>query len=97
MSERWPDPYQQAEAIKAALAEAGYPHADVDVWDHADAHGDHVHVLVEPSDHPGAVPGEVLWRAFHIVDPDTTRCRACWMDFSADPDALCEGTGKCAS
>lgn len=58
--------------VKAALAEAGYPNADVSGPDYDPS------VPISPSGGRGGAPAEVLWRAFRICSERPTPCFTCW-------------------
>lgn len=73
--------------VRMALAEAGYPHAEV------------VGPAEDPSvtlDGPRGVPSQVCWRAFSVAGCASTPCWQCWMgSYFQDCAALGLGVWDC--
>lgn len=77
------------ERVRMALAEAGYPNAEVNGTDTDPS-------VVLTGDR--GVPGEVCWRAFKVADFPCTPCWDCWQMGEADPDHFdcqCQCDGSC--
>jgi hypothetical protein len=69
-------PEQQVDAVRAALAEAGYP--NVHVWLATTP----ITGVARPHADAWAVSGETYWRAMAVVGLVTT-CWPCWSSWSA--------------
>jgi hypothetical protein len=75
------------ERVRMALAEAGYPHAEIFGSDHDP---------VVTMSGPNGAPDHIVWRAFRLAFADDGPCFNCWRDGFTCEDgsrtALCEAT-----